>query len=290
VTDPASSGAKTQAEAYKHCAAFARANARDQWIAALFAPAASRNALFALACFDHEIRQAALRAREPNLAAMRLAWWRDASLGRRDAEAAGSPIALAFRAAVDAFALPAEAIEAMLDARLTELAPPDRFALSDFERYAAESDGARLRLASRIAAGGQDLDTESAHQPAGMAMALTRLLQGLPVGAGAGRSLFPVDVADRHAAPRADFDARNASASVIAAVTELRSLARASLDEAERRLKTSSPPILPAFVPLGALRLDLDRLERNAARPFEPPGETSALRRQWAIWRWARRF
>ena len=30
------------------------------------------------------------------------------------------------------------------------------------------------------------------------------------------------------------------------------------------------PAILPAFVPLGPLRLDLDRLERNAARPFDP--------------------
>ena len=60
--------------------------------------------------------------------------------------------------------------------------------------------------------------------------------------------------------------------------------------EAERRLAASSPVILPAFVPLGALRLDLDRLERSAARPFDPPGEASALRRQWAIWRWARRF
>jgi len=290
VTDPAPSGAEAQAEAFKHCAALARANARDQWLAALFAPAGSRDALFALACFDHEIRQARLRAREPNLAAMRLAWWREAALGRRDAEAAGSPVALAFRAAVDAFALPAEPIEAMLDARLTELAPPDRLSLADFERYAAESDGARLRLASRIAAGGRDLDAQAAHEPSGMALALTRMLQGLPSGAGGGRSLFPVDVADRHAALRADFDARNASAGVIAAAAELRSLARASLDEAERRLKTSPAPILPAFVPLGALRLDLDRLERNATRPFEPPGEASALRRQWAIWRWARRF
>ena len=30
--------------------------------------------------------------------------------------------------------------------------------------------------------------------------------------------------------------------------------------------------------------------ERNAARPFDPVGEVSPLRRQWALWRWARRF
>jgi hypothetical protein len=53
-------------------------------------------------------------------------------------------------------------------------------------------------------------------------------------------------------------------------------------------LKASPPAILPAFVPLGALRLDLDRLDSNAQRPFDPSGEVSPLRRQWAVWRWAR--
>ena len=67
-------------------------------------------------------------------------------------------------------------------------------------------------------------------------------------------------------------------------------LALQSLAEAETRLKSAPPAILPAFAPLGALRLDLDRLERNANRPFELAGEASPFRRQWAIWRWARRF
>ena len=282
-------GAAELAEAFKHSAALARANARDEWLAALFAPAPSRDALFALAAFDHEIRQARLRARDSNLAAMRLAWWREAALGRRNAEAAGSPVALAFRAAVDRFALPHEAIEAMLDARLTELAPAERFAVADFERYAAESEGARLRLASRISARGDDLDPLDAHAPAGMATALTRMLGGLSSPAGA-LAPFPLDVAERHGAAPADFEARRAGPGVAAAVAELRALARERLREAERRLKASPAAILPAFVPLGALRLDLDRLERNAARPFDPSGEASALRRQWAIWRWARRF
>ena len=74
------------------------------------------------------------------------------------------------------------------------------------------------------------------------------------------------------------------------ACAKLRSLASDELAEAERRLNGADPAILPAFIPLGPVRLDLDRLERNAARPFDPVGEVSPLRRQWAIWRWARRF
>ncbi len=283
-SEPISAG--TLAEAFKHCAALARENARDQWLGALYAPAGSRDALFALACFDHEIRLARLRARDPNLAALRLAWWREAALGAGDPGAGGSPAALALRAAIAAFALPGEAIAAMLDARLTEIAPPVDFTLAAFAIYAAESEGARLRLASRIAAGARDLDDAEASAPAGLALGLARMLAGLP----SGPTLFPADVAKRHGATRADFDAMRASAGVVAASAELRGLARERLAEAERRLKASPPQILPAFVPLATLRLDLDRLERNAQRPFEPPAEVSALRRQWAIWRWARKF
>jgi 15-cis-phytoene synthase len=277
-------------EANRYCAALARAESRDQWLGALYAAGSARDALNALAAFDHEIRQALMRARDPNLAAMRLAWWRGVIAGERLEEAAGSPVALALSAAIDAYALPRASFEAMLDARLQEVAPQDDFNLAAFRAFADESEGARLRLGALITAGGVELDRADAHAPAGMALALTRLLRQLPFKAGSAPTLIPADVAARHGASLAEFDARRASASVISACAELRGLARDELAEAERRLKASSPAILPAFIPLGPLRLDLGRLDRNAARPFDAVGEVSPLRRQWAIWRWARRF
>jgi phytoene synthase len=85
----------------------------------------------------------------------------------------------------------------------------------------------------------------------------------------------------------AEFDARRTTPGVVDACAELRKLARGELAEADRRLRNSAPSILPAFIPLAPVRLDLDRLDRNAARPFDAAGEVSPLRRQWAIWRWA---
>jgi phytoene synthase len=289
VTDGSPFGAGALAEAHRYCASLAREYARDQWLGSLYASQGARHALLALACFDYEIRQAAIRARDPNLAAIRLAWWRDVVRAERDVEASGSPVALALRSAIDVFALPRDWLEAMLDARLQEIAPQDDFNLMAFDAYAAESEGARLRLASRIAAGGSDLDSGEAHAPAGLALALTRMLMALPFRAGAAPTLFPADVAGRSGASLADFDGRRASEGVVAASSEVRALARQKLAEAEGRLKSSPPAILAAFIPLGALRLDLDRLERNAARPFEPAGEASPLRRQWSISRWAQR-
>jgi phytoene synthase len=281
-------GADPLADATAHCAGLARAHARDQWLGALYAGANARGALFALASFDYEIRQALKRARDPNLMAIRLAWWREVISGERQAEAAGNPVALALRAAIHAYALPRAWLEAMLDARLQEIAPQDDFNLVAFRAFADESEGARLRLASRIAAGGQDLDPADAQAAAGVALALTRLLKELPFKVGSAPTLIPTDVAARHGLSGADFDARRASPGVLAASAELRGLARDELVEAERRLTSSGAAILPAFIPLAPLRLDLDRLERNADRPFEAVSEVSPLRRQWAIWRWAR--
>jgi 15-cis-phytoene synthase len=288
VTARRSAGAEPLADAYEHCAALARAHARDQWLGALYASASARDALFALASFDTEIRHALKRARDPNLAAIRLAWWREVISGERRTEAAGNPVALALSAAIEAYALPQAWLEAMLDARLQEIAPQDDFNHVAFRAFADESEGARLRLASRIAAGARDLDPAEAHAPAGMALALTRLIKELPFKAGSAAMLIPSDVAARHDVSVADFDARRASPGVIAAFAELRAVARDELAEAERRLKNSVPAILPAFIPLAPLQLDLDRLDRNAGRPFDAVAEVSPLRRQWAVWRWAR--
>lgn len=278
-------------DAHRHCAALARANARDQWLGSLYAPPGARNALLALASFDHEIRQAAARARVPGLAAMRLAWWRGVLRGERDEEAEGSPVALAFLSAIDGFGLPRSLAEAMLDARLVELARQGDVSFDAFESFAEASEGARLRLASRIAGGGRDLDRANAGSPAALTLAIARMLSALPLKAGAAPTFFPVDLASRHGASLDDIDARRATPGVTAAYAALIALARDRLEVAEQRLKASPQAILPAFIPLGAVRLDLAALDRNAAFPFNATaGEATPLRRQWSIWRWTRRF
>ena len=283
-------GAAALAQAHKHCAALAREHARDWWLGAFYAPPDARDALIALAAFDHEIRQARLRARDPNLAALRLAWWRGVVCGEREAEAAGNPTSLALMSAVEGFSLPRDELEAMLDARLEELVPAEGFDLAAFEAHADGSEGARLRLSTRICGGGDGgSEPAKASAPAGMTLGLIRMLAALPWRAGSAPTLFPVDIARRHGAAMGDFDARRASDEVVAACGEARALAREKLSEAERLLAASPQSILPAFIPLGAVGLDLDRLDRNAAKPFDPPAEASPLRRQWAIWRWARR-
>src|SRR5258708_28502243 len=80
------------------------------------------------------------------------------------------------------------------------MSPQENFKLAAFESFAEESEGARLRLAARIAAGGRDLDEAKAHATAGVGLALGPLLAAPPVPARAAPTPFPPPRAPR---PRA---------------------------------------------------------------------------------------
>ena len=49
------------------------------------------------------------------------------------------------------------------------------------------------------------------------------------------------------------------------------------------------PAILPAFLPVALVGPQLDRMDRVGFDPFGAAGELSQLRRQWILWRSARR-
>src|SRR5258707_10959945 len=58
-------------------AALVRRHDHDRFQTVLFAPAARREALFALYAFNHEIARVRERVSEPTLGRIRLEWWRE---------------------------------------------------------------------------------------------------------------------------------------------------------------------------------------------------------------------
>jgi phytoene/squalene synthetase len=95
---------------------------RDRFLAALFAPEPARSDLLALLAFDHELARTRIVTREPLLARIRLAWWREAAV-----EAAGvgrprdQPIVDALTEAVRRQGLAHDALVALVDAREEEV-------------------------------------------------------------------------------------------------------------------------------------------------------------------------
>jgi phytoene synthase len=91
------------AEDYRHCETLVREADKDRFLSALFAPAARRDALFALYAFHVEIARIPRMAREPFAAAIRLQWWRDALGGERPGESAAHPVAAALIDAIETY-------------------------------------------------------------------------------------------------------------------------------------------------------------------------------------------
>jgi phytoene synthase len=275
-------------QAYGHCEALARERERDRWLAALFAPEAARPHLHALAAFNHEIARVRAAAREPLAGEMRLAWWREALAGARDSEALSHPVAAALIDAKAKFALPAPAFEELLQARTFDLYDDPMATLGELEAYCRKTSSALFHLAALILGEGGDLGAAEASGAAGLAFGLTEALRTFADASARGQTYVPREMLERHGTSLEDVRAGRDGAGLRAALSELAAQARRRLEEAETRVADLPGIVIPAFVPLGAVRLDLTRLRRARGSPFQPFAAPSPWRRQWALWRWAR--
>jgi phytoene synthase len=74
---------------------------------------------------------------------------------------------------------------------------------------------------------------------------------------------------------------------LLAALAEMRAVARSHLALAQAKLQSAPPEILPAFLPIALVGPQLRRMERAGYQPFAPD-PISPWRLQWQLWRAAR--
>jgi phytoene synthase len=275
-------------DAFAHCEALVRAADRERFLTALFAPANRRNALFALYAFNIEIARVREAAREPLAGEIRLQWWSDALAGSARGDAEANPVMAALKATVIRYGLSLDALEALIAARRFDLYDEPMATMTELEAYAEAVSAGLIGLAARILAGAETNGTGELVRHAGIAQAITGLLMALPVHAARGQVYVPRDLLERHGAVPADITARIATPGVRAALAELRSSARGHLAAARSRFDTVPPAMLPALLPVALAPATLARMERVRFDPFVPY-ELPAWRRQWLIWRAARR-
>jgi 15-cis-phytoene synthase len=271
--------------AYQHCAGLVREADRDRYIASLFAPAARRPHLHALYAFDREIALVPHRVHEALAGEMRLQWWRDALAGQARGDAAAHPVAAALLDTVARCGLPLAPLNALIDARAHELYEEPFATLEACAAYARQTASAVLALAARIL--DRAVEVGAAAEPAGIALAFAGLLQSFRQDAARGRLFLPLDVLERFGVRREDLQTGRPSRQMSAAVREIAAYAHGQLDAARHAWDTVAPDARPAFLPLAVVKPLLDRLADNPD-PFRPTG-LAPWRRQWLIWRAARR-
>jgi 15-cis-phytoene synthase len=270
---------------FRHCAGLVQDVHHDAYLAALFAPAGKRAALFALYAFNIEVSRVRDLAREPMPGEIRLQWWRETILGERPDQAAANPVAAAFRETIAKYNLRSDIAAALIAAHRFDIYDEPMATLSELQSYSAETAGTVFAFAVEILTGHARPIVADLLGEAGQAFVIANILGQLPHHAARRQLYLPLETLRRHGADPEEIFAMRATPQLRAVLAELRLRARRSLARLGEVSCSISEDAWPAFLPLAPLRPWLATMERADYDPFQPP-EMARWRRQWHIW-WA---
>ena len=166
--------------AFRHCEELVREGDPDRYFAALFAPAAFRPHLFALAAFSLTIARIREAASNPMAGEIRLQWWRDALQGEARGDVRANPVAAALEDAIVTRRLGRQPFVDLIDARVFDLYDDPMPRVNDLEGYCGETASALIRLSGLVLAEGAEPGGAAAAGHAGVAYGITGLLRALP--------------------------------------------------------------------------------------------------------------
>jgi phytoene synthase len=276
-------------DAYTHCEALVRAADKERFLASLYAPPAKRAHLYALYAFAHEIARVADVTRQPMAGEIRLQWWREALLGERPSEVLANPVAAALLATIRDCALPTAPLIALIDGHAFDLYDEAMPGVAELDRYAASTAGTLFTLGARILGGTDEPAAAAAAPPAGIAYAVAQRLRTFPHDVARRQLFVPLDLLAQHGVTREEIEARHNTAGLRSALAALREHARAAFDQLRSLAHAVPDSCAPAFLPVATLPPLLARLESASADPFAIV-EVPQWRRQWVIWRAARKW
>ncbi len=250
--------------------AVVRQHDRDRYQTALFAPAARREALFALYAFNYEIARVRESVTQPMLGQIRLQWWREVV----EAAFAGAvprahEVAAPLTEAIRNFALSRDNFDHLIDARERDLEDAPPATLAALEEYAEGTSAALVHLALEVL-GASSPGMRAAAREVGIGYALAGLLRAMPFHAGAGRAYIPAEIAEHARLDPADYAARRGSAALRTATAEIAEAAAAHLQAARRQRRDVPRAAHPALLPAIVADRFLARLRRAGHDPFAP--------------------
>jgi 15-cis-phytoene synthase len=252
---------------------------RDRWLAGLFLPSRLRPHVNALYAFSLEIARVRQLVSEPGLGEIRFQWWREVLAGHGEP---AHPVAAALVDTMARCGLPRESFLGLVDARLFDLYDAPMPSIVALEAYAKATAGSLFCLAATILGIAKD-DVAAEH--AGIAYAVTGLLRALPWHLAAGQIYVPLDLLAAHGLDAAALRAGNDKPALLAALADLRSLARRHLDAF-----AASDSHNGAYLPLTLCEAYLRQMENPGYDPFVSRIVLPEWRRLWALWRAARKI
>lgn len=236
----------------------------DRYLSALFAPAAQRPLLFALYAFNHELAHIGETVKEPMVADIRLAWWREAVEGACDGTPRNHDVVRGLAELFARTGAPLEPFEAMIMARRFDVGAAAFNDMGSLEDYADATSGNVMRIAARLLDADRVLDYALLRQ-AGTAYALAGLLRALPMHAARGKSFLPQLLVNQGGEKHA-----------------ITMMAKSALaHHAAARSRPKPGPVFAAVLPATLVPLYAKHLAAEKPAPADIP----LYRRQWSMLR-----
>lgn len=254
--------------AIDYCARQVQSGDRDRFLLTMALPPATRPALLTILAFHLEIARTREVVSEPLLGRIRLQWWREALEELRAGTTRKHEVieALAEVQAQDQVRLDFDHLQALIDARETDLEPLPPASLGEFDAYAVATGGALADCLARC------LGLSDRHialsAKIGALHAQLGLLRAIPFRARNNRVDLPLEVLGQHGTTARAVRDLAASPALAAVVRTLADRAIAQLDELGRgadRPRRGLPALLAVLA-----REQYRRLKAGGFDPLNP--------------------
>ena len=268
----------------EYCQNKAASSGSSFYYSFLFLPPNRRRAIMAFYAFCREVDDVVDECSDPQLAATKLAWWRE-ELDRLYAGQPQHPVTQALKTVLMEFNLPQEQLLEIIDGMEMDLQQtryPDFKALSLYCYRVASVVGL---LAAEIF-GYTDRQTQKYAHDLGMAFQLTNIIRDVGEDARRGRVYLPIDELKRFDVPLSDIlDSRYTE--------NFRQLMEFQIERAEQYYVQAMAQIpsvdrksqRPGLVMAAIYRTVLEEIKRDNCRVLTHRTSLTPLRKLWIAWR-----
>ncbi len=268
----------------EYCQNKAASSGSSFYYSFLFLPPNRRRAIMAFYAFCREVDDVVDECSDPQLAATKLAWWRE-ELDRLYAGQPQHPVTHALKTLLMEFNLPQEQLVEIIDGMEMDLQQtryPDFKALSLYCYRVASVVGL---LAAEIF-GYTDRQTQKYAHDLGMAFQLTNIIRDVGEDARRGRVYLPIDELKRFDVPLSDIlDSRYTE--------NFRQLMEFQIERAEQyyvQAMAQLPSVdrksqRPGLVMAAIYRTVLEEIKRDNCRVLTHRTSLTPLRKLWIAWR-----
>ena len=268
----------------QYCAEKAAASGSSFYYSFLFLPPERRRAITALYAFCREVDDVVDETQDPQLAAMKLAWWRT-EVGNLFEGHPNHPVTKALQPFIEKFSVSHEKLGEIIDGMEMDLTQTRYLDWPGLEQYCHRVAGVVGLLAAAIF-GYRDPRTLEYARTLGIAFQLTNIIRDVGEDARKNRIYLPMDDLKKFDVPAADLLNANETENVRRLLAFEASRAKQFYEQAFRSLppadrKTQRPGLIMAAI----YRTLLDEIEHDGFRVLRGRTSLTPLRKFWIAWK-----